>query len=98
MLICIACGQRIFKILFTAKVDLNMLNKSIKISIKSKGLLHDELAIKLNVMRQTALNQERGLSAPDSEKLISLLETLEIDVSTLLGENIEESKTNDLEG
>ena len=28
---------------------------------------------------------ERGLSVPDSEKLISLSETLEIAVSTLLG-------------
>lgn len=74
-----------------------MLNENIKISRKSKGLSQDELAIKLNVVRQTVSKWERGLSAPDSEMLISLSEILEIPVSTLLGENIEESKANDLE-
>ena len=74
-----------------------MLNENIKISRKSKGLSQDELAIKLNVVRQTVSKWERGLSVPDSEKLISLSEILEIPVSTLLGENIEESKANDLE-
>ena len=74
-----------------------MLNENIKISRKSKGLSQDELAIKLNVVRQTVSKWERGLSVPDSEMLISLSEILEIPVSTLLGENIEESKANDLE-
>lgn len=74
-----------------------MLNENIKIIRKSKGLSQDELAIKLNVVRQTVSKWERGLSVPDSEMLISLSEILEIPVSTLLGENIEESKTNDLE-
>lgn len=74
-----------------------MLNENIKKSRKSKGLSQDELAIKLNVVRQTVSKWERGLSVPDSEMLISLSEILEIPVSTLLGENIKESKTNDLE-
>lgn len=74
-----------------------MLNENIKISRKSKGLSQDELAIKLNVVRQTISKWERGLSVPDSEMLISLSEVLDIPVSKLLGENIEESKTNDLE-
>lgn len=74
-----------------------MLNENIKISRKSKGLSQNELAIKLNVVRQTVSKWERGLSVPDSEMLISLSEILEIPVSTLLGENIKESKTNDLE-
>lgn len=43
-----------------------MLNENIKISRKSKGLLQDELAIKLNVVRQTVSKWERGLSVPDS--------------------------------
>ena len=43
-----------------------MLNENIKISIKSKGLSQDELAIKLNVVRQTVSKWERGLSVPDS--------------------------------
>lgn len=74
-----------------------MLNENIKISRKSKGLSQDELAIKLNVVRQTISKWERGLSVPDSEMLISLSEILDVPVSKLLGENIEESKTNDLE-
>lgn len=48
-------------------------------------------------MRQTVSKWERGLSVPDSEMLISLSEVLDIPVSKLLGEKIEESKTDDLE-
>lgn len=74
-----------------------MLNENIKNSRKSKGLSQEELAIKLNVVRQTVSKWERGLSVPDSEMLISLSEVLDIPVSKLLGEKIEESKTDDLE-
>lgn len=73
-----------------------MLNENIKTSRKSKGLSQDELAIKLNVVRQTVSKWERGLSVPDSEMLVSLSEILETPVSTLLGKNIEESKQDDL--
>ena len=59
-----------------------MLNENIKISRKSKGLTQDEIAIKLNVVRQTVSKWERGLSVPDSEMLISLSKILEIPVST----------------
>ena len=74
-----------------------MLNENIKIGRKSKGLSQDELAIKLNVVRQTVSKWERGLSVPDSEILISLSEILEIPVSELLGETIELSKADELE-
>ena len=74
-----------------------MLNENIKIGRKSKGLSQDELAIKLNVVRQTVSKWERGLSVPDSGMLISLSEILEIPVSELLGENIELSKADELE-
>lgn len=74
-----------------------MLSENIKISRKYKGLSQDELAIKLNVVRQTVSKWERGLSVPDSEMLITLSEILEIPVSTLLGENIETSKADQLE-
>ena len=42
------------------------------------------------------LNKETGLLVPDSEMLISISKVLEIPVSTLLGENISESKVDDL--
>lgn len=73
-----------------------MLNENIKTIRKSKGLSQDELAIKLNVVRQTVSKWERGLSVPDSEMLISLSEILEAPVSILLGENVAESKADDL--
>jgi putative transcriptional regulator len=48
------------------------------------------------VVRQTVSKWERGLSVPDSEMLISLSETLETPVSTLLGESIAEPEAEDL--
>ena len=62
-----------------------MLNENIKAIRKSKGLSQQELAIKLNVVRQTISKWEQGLSVPDSDMLIPLSEVLETPVSTLLG-------------
>jgi putative transcriptional regulator len=73
-----------------------MLNDNIKLIRKSKGLSQEELAIKLNVVRQTISKWEQGLSVPDSEMLISIAEMLETPVSTLLGETVIESKVDDL--
>ena len=67
-----------------------MLNENIKAIRKSKGLSQQELAIKLNVVRQTVSKWEQGLSVPDSDMLISLSEALETPVSTLLGETVVE--------
>ena len=46
-----------------------MLKENIKQLRKSKGLSQEELAIKLNVVRQTISKWEKGLSVPDSEML-----------------------------
>lgn len=73
-----------------------MLSENIKTIRKSKGLSQQELAIKLNVVRQTVSKWENGLSVPDSEMLISLSETLETPVSTLLGETVVEAAAEDL--
>lgn len=73
-----------------------MLSENIRAFRKSKGLSQEELAIKLNVVRQTISKWENGLSVPDSEMLISISEVLETSVSTLLGEPIAELKTDDL--
>lgn len=73
-----------------------MLNENIKAVRKSKGLSQEELAVRLNVVRQTISKWEQGLSVPDSEMLISISEALETPVSTLLGENVIESKVDDL--
>lgn len=73
-----------------------MLNENIKAIRTSKGLSQEELAVKLNIVRQTVSKWEKGLSVPDSDMLISLSEALETPVSTLLGENVAESKPDDL--
>ena len=73
-----------------------MLKENIKSIRKSKGLSQEELAIKLNVVRQTISKWEQGLSVPDAEMLISLSEVFETPVSTLLGEKISEFKVDDL--
>ena len=73
-----------------------MLKENIKTSRKVKGLSQEELAIKLNVVRQTISKWEQGLSVPDAEMLIKLAEVLETTVSILLGEKISEQKTDDL--
>ncbi len=73
-----------------------MLNKNLKTIRKSKGLSQEELAIKLNVVRQTISKWEQGLSVPDSDMLISISEVFETSVSTLLGETVMESKVDDL--
>ncbi|WP_352397455.1 helix-turn-helix transcriptional regulator [[Clostridium] aminophilum] len=73
-----------------------MLNENLKRIRKSKGLSQEELAVKLNVVRQTVSKWERGLSVPDSEMLISISEVLETPVSVLLGDTVENSESNDL--
>lgn len=73
-----------------------MLKENIKTIRKEKGLSQEELAIKLNVVRQTISKWEQGLSVPDSEMLLTISEVLETPVSTLLGEAIAESRADDL--
>lgn len=73
-----------------------MLNENIRAIRKSKGLSQEELAVKLNVVRQTISKWEKGLSVPDSDMLISLSEVLGTPVSTLLGETIDEPNPDDL--
>ena len=73
-----------------------MLKENIKSLRKSKGLSQEELAIKLNVVRQTISKWEQGLSVPDAEMLISISELFETPVNTLLGEDISEKEVNDL--
>lgn len=73
-----------------------MLNENIKAIRKSKGLSQQELAVKLNVVRQTVSKWEQGLSVPDSDMLISISEILETPVSTLLGETVVETEADSL--
>lgn len=71
-----------------------MLNENMKAIRKSKGLSQQELADKLNIVRQTVSKWEQGLSVPDSDMLIALSEVLETPVSTLLGETVIETEAD----
>ena len=73
-----------------------MLNENIKALRKSKGLSQQDLADKLNVVRQTISKWEQGLSVPDSDLLIALSEALETPVSTLLGETVPPSEADEV--
>lgn len=73
-----------------------MLKDNIKTLRKAKGLSQEELAIKVNVVRQTISKWEQGLSVPDSEMLVTLSGVLETPVSVLLGEPVTEPKADDL--
>ena len=71
-----------------------MLSENIKAIRKSKGLSQQELAIKLNVVRQTVSKWEQGRSVPDSDLLIALSDVLETPISTLLGEPVIEPEAD----
>lgn len=73
-----------------------MLHENIKAIRTSKGLSQQELAVKLNVVRQTISKWEQGLSVPDADLLIALSDALETPVSTLLGETVAETETDGL--
>lgn len=100
MLICVACGngRGVTTMIPTKGRWYHMLNENLKVIRKAKGLSQEELAVKVNVVRQTISKWEQGVSVPDSDLLIALSEALETSVSTLLGETVTEaeSKPDDL--
>lgn len=73
-----------------------MLSKNIKVLRKNKGMTQEELAARLNVVRQTVSKWEKGLSVPDAQMLQSLAEVLETTVAKLLDARPEAAKEHDL--
>ena len=73
-----------------------MLNENLKQLRKSKGLSQEELAIRLNVVRQTISKWEKGLSVPDADMLIKIADIFEVSVSELLRAKIGEKKEQDV--
>lgn len=67
-----------------------MFHENLKTMRKAKGYTQEDLAIKLNVVRQTVSKWEKGLSVPDADVLCKIADVLDTDVSTLLGEEIVE--------
>ena len=74
-----------------------ILNENIRELRKSKGLSQEELALKLNVVRQTVSKWERGLSVPDAEMFVAIGGVLDTPVSTLPGETVPVSEPEDLQ-
>lgn len=74
-----------------------MLSENLKNLRKTKGITQEELAIRLNVVRQTISKWEKGLSVPDADTLIKLADFFEVSVSELLGSKVEkEADTNSI--
>lgn len=74
-----------------------MFSENLKALRKQKGFSQEELAARLHVTRQTISKWEKNLSVPDAVTLIRLAEILEVSVSELLGEKIEnENVTSDV--
>lgn len=66
-----------------------MFGENLKTLRKNKGITQEELAARLNVVRQTISKWEKGQSVPDAEMLVKLAEIFEVPVSQLLGSRIE---------
>ncbi len=66
-----------------------MFGENLKTLRKNKGITQEELAARLNVVRQTISKWEKGQSVPDAEMLVKLAEIFEVQVSQLLGSRIE---------
>ena len=66
-----------------------MFGENLKTLRINKGFTQEELAARLNIVRQTVSKWEKGQSVPDSEMLVRLAEIFEVPVSQLLGGPIE---------
>ncbi len=75
-----------------------MINENIKNARKAKGISQEEMAIKLDVVRQTVSKWEKGLSVPDADVLIRIADLLEVPVNDLLGIKSPNSTAEDLAG
>ena len=72
-----------------------MFGENLKAMRKAKGYTQEELAIKINVVRQTVSKWEKGLSVPDADMLSQIAEVLDTKVSVLLGGTITEETDMD---
>lgn len=73
-----------------------MFQNNLKALRMKKGLSQGELAIRLNVVRQTVSKWEKGVSVPDAETLIKLADLLDTSVNVLLGSNVVPEDSNDM--
>lgn len=72
-----------------------MLKENLKVLRKNKGYSQEQLAVRLNVVRQTISKWEKGLSVPDAEMLTEIAEVFSVSVNELLGNDIEQETNKD---
>ncbi len=73
-----------------------MINENIKNARKAKGISQEEMAVELNVVRQTVSKWEKGLSVPDADVLIRIAKLLDVSVGDLLGVSLQNDTAKDL--
>ena len=71
-----------------------MFNDNLKRIRTQKGFTQEELAIRINVVRQTVSKWEKGLSVPDADALQRIADVLDVSVSELLGAAYEMDNTS----
>ena len=74
-----------------------MLKDNLKLAKKAKGLSQEELAIKLNVVRQTISKWETGETIPDIDSLKKLAVLLDFSIDNALGVEIENDNDDKIE-
>ncbi len=73
-----------------------MIGEKIRHFRKAKGIRQEELAVKLNVVRQTVSKWENGLSVPDADVLVQIAEILGVSVGQLLDVETDDAMAADL--
>lgn len=73
-----------------------MFQENLKALRKQKGMTQEELAARLNVVRQTVSKWEKGLSVPDAAILMNIAEVFDVPVSRLLGGEIDDDARPDV--
>lgn len=73
-----------------------LIGENIKYYRKAKRISQEELAVKLNVVRQTVSKWENGLSVPDADVLVRMTDLLGVSVSQLLGVETDDCSTTAL--
>lgn len=74
-----------------------MIGENIRQARKEKGISQEEMAVKLNVVRQTVSKWESGRSVPDAEMLVQISALLDVPVYRLLGIESHDGNLRNLE-
>lgn len=73
-----------------------MINENIRKARKAKGMSQEEMAVHLNVVRQTVSKWENALSVPDADVLVQMAELLDVSVGQLLGLETQDEEVQEL--